>query len=307
MNNLFKKSILLAGIMLLLPTSMFCIKSFKDLEPEDFPKVMNFISQDGKFKSQDFNGDISFNNYLYWLGLCNLNDKDFSRAYASFIFSVSFAYTIKSDKLVHCELATANTLLLLHSMVTGNRNAQDVQVRFYNEARENNLEEGMRGLAITYSLNKEHAKADEILTKIMAMPLTRRRAHVLIFCSLVLNEPKYFINVINEMNNREIIYDPLLVNNIAVGYTKFRNSGIKDADKQAMDLWNTIDDNITTERYEKAFKSIYVFSVPVHGKTNVLDLPRAERRLIARLHIDVVGWANPAIDPLPDKYEKLLE
>jgi len=124
MNNPFKSILFLCAILLAsLPAfggvdDFKDFQSFKDLKAEDFPKLLDFLKQNGKFKDEKFNGDISFNNYLYWLGLCNLNDKDFRRAYISFLYGASFACTIKSDKMAHCKLAAANALLLLRPSAT---------------------------------------------------------------------------------------------------------------------------------------------------------------------------------------------
>jgi len=277
------------------------IGDFQDFKAEDMPKLFEFLKQDGKFKSENFNGDISFNNYAYWLGLCNLNDSDFKRAYISFSLAIAFAKSKKLDELqVRCELAAANVLLLLSYSNNEYGDVTNVLIGFYGTAYKHNLEDGLRGLAIAYSMSKNYKSADEILTKFMTMPLTRRRAATLLFCSLVLNEPKYFLHVIKEFDKQEVSYDSTLMNNLAVGYMKFKNSGIKDAEKKAINFWDILDDYRSGKTHEKTFMNPLVISIPVHGKTNPLELSRDERRMVARLHIVSIGWANPEIDPVPE-------
>jgi hypothetical protein len=74
--------------------------------------------KNGKDYNSNYKPGECFDNYLYWLGICNYRDGDLIRAYISFICA-AYSERIKAGAEKYCYLAVANCVLLKPDITTG--------------------------------------------------------------------------------------------------------------------------------------------------------------------------------------------
>ena len=266
----------------------------------DYKRLLKHVGREGKYDPRDFNAQESFNNYAYWLGICNLRDEDLSRAQAAFTISWAMAKEDPAQEEKGLEeasaLAVANCLLGLirQPKYYSVENLYDGAVRYYKMANAGGLQMANLGLAVAYALkgaNQSGAEEAEIISAISDYQ-NEQSQDVLIFYSLVKNNKNLFLSTLNKISEKRFYTDPLLASNVAIGIDKFASDDKKK--ELAAKLWEHLEDNKNAVDVLQS-RSPLIISAPLYKGTSI-GLSRLERRQVARIHLNTIGWANKALD-----------
>lgn len=256
---------------------------------ENFVKTgIEILSQNNRFKVEDFEPSMNYGVYGFYLGLCNFRSGDYGNSVLSFHIAIN-QLKAKCPKMVRfAYLAYGNASLMAskeHSQVL------KVAIEGYQNAADAKLPGGHGGLAIIHSLHNNREEALRNLDAMLAIDQSLQSQSITLFSSLTLGDKDLFLSSLKAIDRKHIKEIPFAMNNIAAGLVRF-NLGEKETGFSKEDI---IGDLLISDQKRKPYG---IIERHINEGKPLEEFSRQERILIPRIDIEYsIGWGPQKCEP----------
>jgi len=251
-------------------------------DPEGLAKaLLHSLSQNNRFKVEDFDPNMNYGVFGFYLGLCNFHAGDYNQSVIGFYIAIRQLKTECPEMVKYGYLAYGNASLM--TSIDRPSDREDAAAN-YQTASSEKLPGGYGGLTIINSLNNNREGALRNLQEMLALDVGPKSQSIALFSSLVLSDKGLFLSSLRAIDKKYLKEIPFVMNNIAAGLVQF-NLSEKEAGYSKDDI---IEDLQARDQEQKKCGIIEYRRDPKKSK---LNMSRQERLLLPRIDIEYsIGW-----------------